>query len=327
MRAVTGIRSFLRALRKSWRRPVSLMVVPYGPLPAWRLRFSVPFLLFMAALWTGITLWAGYVAGRNLDYYVTKADNRVLSARVAYVSGEMERGRKYIELTRKTDEQMRHMLGMGSRNAIIRDDGDNGGEGGAPSSDANSLRRALEKKAAWISDSVFRNGMRQVTEQSQRALAGFQEIAWYITNQRSMYRATPAIWPAPGAVTSPFGYRMSPFESDYGEFHPGVDISNRPDTPIRATADGVVRHAGWAAGYGQAVLLDHGFAYSTLYGHAAKLEVKEGQQVKRGQIIARMGTTGRSTGSHVHYEVWQSGKPVNPVKYMTAVADKPARED
>ena len=100
------------------------------------------------------------------------------------------------------------------------------------------------------------------------------------------------------------------------EYHAGVDIANRPDTPVFATADGQVRHAGWAGGYGRMVLIAHGWSYSTVYGHNSKVVVKEGQRVQRGQLIAYMGTTGHSTGNHLHYEVLRHGKPVNPVPYL-----------
>ncbi|MDD2774076.1 MAG: M23 family metallopeptidase [Elusimicrobiales bacterium] len=310
------MRASWRAFRKSWKKPVNLIVVPYGPLAPWRFRFSMPFALFAAAVWTGVTVWAGYVAGRNLDYYVTKADNRLLRAKMAYVAGEIEQGRKYLAMTRQTEEQMRGVLGMGGKSAIIRNVSGGEGEGGAAPGEALSFRSLIGKKASEISESVFRRNISQITDESRRALASFQEIAWYIANQRNVYRATPGIWPASGSINSSFGYRMSPFSSDFGEFHSGVDVANRPETPIYATADGVVRHAGWAAGYGQAILIDHGFGFSTLYGHTAELKVKEGDKVSRGQIIARMGTTGRSTGCHVHYEVWVNGKPVNPMKYL-----------
>src|SRR6185436_15976952 len=89
-----------------------------------------------------------------------------------------------------------------------------------------------------------------------------------------------------------------------------------PDTLIYATADGTVRFAGWSHGYGQLVLVDHGYGVSTAYGHTAKALVKAGDRVSRGQVIAYMGTTGRSTGAHLHYEVWRHGKPVNPMIFL-----------
>src|ERR1019366_9062788 len=94
------------------------------------------------------------------------------------------------------------------------------------------------------------------------------------------------------------------------------DIANNPDTLIYATADGTVRFSGWSHGYGNMIVIDHGYGVSTLYGHTSKSLVETGQRVQRGQVIAYMGTTGRSTGAHLHYEVWQHGKPVNPMVYL-----------
>ena len=283
----------------------------------------MPFAVFVFACWAGLTFWAILVASSNLDYYATKADNRILQAKMAYVAHEMEQGRYYLAMTQKTAADMRSMLGMSSRDAIIKEPG----LGGASVQEALTFRKVLEKKASEISESVFHQGIAQVTSESKNALASFQEIAWYVANQRNAYKSTPSIWPAQGRLASPFGYRMSPFGAEYGEFHSGLDISNKLNTPIYATADGVVRHAGWAAGYGQAVLLDHGFGYSTLYGHTAEIKIKEGQRVTRGQLIARMGSTGRSTGCHVHYEVWINGKPVDPAKYLKGGDGKPAPQN
>ena len=91
------------------------------------------------------------------------------------------------------------------------------------------------------------------------------------------------------------------------EFHRGIDIANALGTPVRATADGVVKLASWQGGYGRLVVLDHGHGFLTFYGHNSELKVKPGDHVKRGQVISLMGTSGRSTGYHLHYEVWQNG--------------------
>jgi murein DD-endopeptidase MepM/ murein hydrolase activator NlpD len=123
---------------------------------------------------------------------------------------------------------------------------------------------------------------------------------------------TPAIWPARGVVSSPYGLRWNG-----SDFHPGIDIANDMGTPIIATADGVVRVAGWNdGGYGNMVDIDHGNGIMTRYGHAMQVAVVAGQQVHRGQVIAYMGSTGFSTGPHVHYEVRINGQAVNPSAYL-----------
>jgi murein DD-endopeptidase MepM/ murein hydrolase activator NlpD len=105
-------------------------------------------------------------------------------------------------------------------------------------------------------------------------------------------------------------------EPENREFHPGLDIADAYGTQIRATADGIVIRARRSGGYGNLVMIRHDLGYATLYGHASRLFVREGGRVKRGQVIAAMGSTGRSTGSHVHYEVWFNGKTVNPAAFL-----------
>ena len=122
---------------------------------------------------------------------------------------------------------------------------------------------------------------------------------------------TPSIWPAAGYVSSPYGLRFNGTE-----FHQGIDIAADMGTPIVATADGVVTAAGWNGGYGNMVDVDHGGGIVTRYGHASAVAVTVGQQVRRGEVIAYVGSTGRSTGPHVHYEVRVNGAPVNPAGYL-----------
>ena len=122
----------------------------------------------------------------------------------------------------------------------------------------------------------------------------------------------PSIWPTTGVVTSPYGLRWGGTD-----FHPGMDIANDMGTPIVATADGVVEYAGWnSGGYGNMVDINHGNGIMTRYGHASQVVVSTGQHVKRGQLIAYMGSTGFSTGPHVHYEVHINGNRVNPISYL-----------
>lgn len=123
---------------------------------------------------------------------------------------------------------------------------------------------------------------------------------------------TPSLWPCTGEVSSPYGLRWGG-----SDFHPGIDIADDMGTPIVATADGVVDYAGWnSGGYGNMVDIDHGNGIMTRYAHAMQVVVASGQQVRRGQVIAYMGSTGFSTGPHCHYEVRIDGQAVNPVTYL-----------
>lgn len=123
------------------------------------------------------------------------------------------------------------------------------------------------------------------------------------------------IWPVNGVVTSPYGYRTHPI---FGTtiYHSGIDIGVDYGTPVHAADGGVVVEAGWISGYGYAVIIDHGNGLSTLYGHNQELAVSEGQSVSQGQVIACAGSTGNSTGPHVHFEVRANGDPVDPSAYL-----------
>lgn len=135
------------------------------------------------------------------------------------------------------------------------------------------------------------------------------------------FKGTPVIgkgemiWPVKGVITSPFGYRMHPI---YGRqiLHSGIDIGVDYGTPVKAALGGVVLEADWMSGYGNTVVIDHGKGLMTLYGHNQKLAVKQGDQVKQGDIIAYAGSTGNSTGPHVHFEIRVNGEAVDPTLYL-----------
>jgi murein DD-endopeptidase MepM/ murein hydrolase activator NlpD len=130
--------------------------------------------------------------------------------------------------------------------------------------------------------------------------------------------STPSIWPVEGRVWGPFGRRSDPFSGEGTEFHPGIDISAPPGTPVRATADGFVISSGWNGGYGRLVVIDHGGGTQTYYAHLSRIFVQTGAEVRRGESVGEVGSTGRVTAPHLHYEVRMGGAPVNPYRYMKA---------
>jgi murein DD-endopeptidase MepM/ murein hydrolase activator NlpD len=125
----------------------------------------------------------------------------------------------------------------------------------------------------------------------------------------------PSLWPVEGTIRSAFGTRSDPFSGE-GAFHTGIDIAVPRRTPVSSTADGVIATEGWSGGYGKLLVVDHGNGLETYYAHLSQFLVVPGQEVRRGQIIALSGGTGRSTGPHVHYEVRLHGTPLNPYKFL-----------
>lgn len=143
----------------------------------------------------------------------------------------------------------------------------------------------------------------------------FESLYESLKSQRNLLSSTPSIRPTEGWLSSGFGYRISPF-TGLREFHKGIDIAGKKLTEIIATADGVVTFSGKNGLYGNMIKIDHGHGMVSRYGHIHKTLKKQGEAVKRGDVIALMGNTGRSTGSHLHYEILLNGLPVNPNKYI-----------
>ena len=148
----------------------------------------------------------------------------------------------------------------------------------------------------------------------------FVEITNMVKNKEKLLKAIPAIQPVSNKnlyrVASGFGYRVDPLYKDY-RLHAGLDFAAPTGTPIYATADGVVQAAGFNTdGYGNKVVINHGYGYQTLYGHMVRVKARPGQTVKRGEVIGYIGSTGKSTGPHCHYEVIKRGTKVDPVYYF-----------
>lgn len=136
-----------------------------------------------------------------------------------------------------------------------------------------------------------------------------------LSERQSLLNSTPSIRPARGWLTSKFGYRVSPY-SGKPTMHNGIDIAAAPGTPVYATADGVVTYAAYDETYGKLVSIDHGYGIMTRFGHNSQIYVQVGQKVNRWDVIAAVGTTGRSTGPHCHYEVRLNNVPINPLNYI-----------
>ena len=136
-----------------------------------------------------------------------------------------------------------------------------------------------------------------------------------VERRQALASATPSIWPVAGWLSSAYGSRRDPFTGD-ANFHPGLDISADKGEPVLATADGTVTAASYNGNYGNLVIVDHGFGITTKYGHLSRFGVMHGQKVRRGDVVGYVGSTGRSTSPHLHYEVWVNDKLTNPLRLL-----------
>jgi murein DD-endopeptidase MepM/ murein hydrolase activator NlpD len=212
--------------------------------------------------------------------------------------------------------RIRDLTGLPPRRSAA-DDTRQGGQGGleydADQSidgfpDASLLDES--EHAAWTLSTLI--------EEARYRQETFTEVVDFVTSERELLAATPCIWPVDALdvwISSGFGYREDPINGKR-LFHDGIDVVAPVKSPVMATADGVVTFAGWDGGLGWVVTIDHGHGYKTRYGHNHKLLVKKGARVRRGDVIALEGSTGRTTGPHVHYEVIREGTKVNPSRYL-----------
>jgi murein DD-endopeptidase MepM/ murein hydrolase activator NlpD len=167
-----------------------------------------------------------------------------------------------------------------------------------------------QEKIASIKDGIgWLSKEATIQEQS------LQELSLAAEHKSSRWAATPSIWPVKGWVTSGFGPRVSPF-TEKPAWHDGLDIGAAANAPVQAPAQGRVTNIGFDSKLGNVVKIDHGFGIETLYGHLAKALVKEGQRVKRGEVVGLVGSTGLATGPHLHYMVKVNGQALDPVKYI-----------
>ncbi len=197
---------------------------------------------------------------------------------------------------------------------------ENGGEnpglfgmGGAVPADLDPKMPLTERHNALIRE--MHSQADQLDNASATQEAGFETLLEYLETQVNLLASTPSIRPARGWVTSRFAHRVSPF-TGRREFHNALDIANRTGTPIFAPANGKVTFAGRKWLLGNVIELNHGHGFVTRYAHCKDFKKKKGDRVMRGDTIARIGNTGRSTGPHLHYQILLNGVPVNPEKYI-----------
>jgi len=271
----------LRIVLRKLFTPVTIMFVPHNSRRT--LRFIVPSVgLFLAGLLC--ILGIGYVyklADAAFKYFPTKK-------KLDYYQSQFVELESTIASLKMADNEFKRLFSMNTREDVLET---------MNPSDSGAI------------------DMKILRDQINKTIDNVGEIRDYLSEQRDLYMATPMGWPVSGWLTSGFGYRVHPIRGSR-EFHTGLDISARPGTAVRATADGIVSFAGRSGANGNLVALEHGFGYSTYYAHNKKIDVKVGDVVKRGDIISYVGSTGSSTGPHVHYEIWKDGKNVNPQPFL-----------
>ena len=185
---------------------------------------------------------------------------------------------------------------------------------GGSINDETKIKSHAETDQRMVIAKIDQN-VEQLSKDAVEQKNSFNELFKFLKKQKSILAATPSIWPVQGWVTSEFGFRSSPIGGGR-EFHKGIDIATRMGVHVVAPADGLVSEVVYDRDVGHMVKINHGYGMTSWYGHLLRTAVKQGNMVKRGDLIGYVGNSGRSTGSHLHYSVVLNGIPVNPRKYL-----------
>jgi murein DD-endopeptidase MepM/ murein hydrolase activator NlpD len=274
--------------------------------------------LVVAGLTLGLVVGiANYVY--NITYTATKEHQELMNYRMTV----SEQGKKIDELAKKTEALKQTINGLNdlensvkkqlkkaggkvetSKNVIKTDATSNVSMGGITMNGVSKLEALIEQNIS-LETNVKATKSELVALNSE------------LKSHNYRVEVTPSRWPVAegGTITSYYGKRSNPFGGGY-DFHPGLDIGASYGSPIVATASGRVTRAGWYGGYGKYVAITHDFGYSSAYGHMSKIVVSPGEYVKKGETIGYLGSTGYSTGPHLHFEIKYYGKTLNPLKYI-----------
>lgn len=260
---------------------VTILVVPHTKSQPLKVRLPIAGLLAcmaFAVIGAAYTIIAGV---RTAEYYVMKS-------KLSYFSREFNELKLTIGSLKETNNELSRLVELKSKNNILKsaEFGDSG------SIDIEAIKREMKE-----------------------TLESVAEIKKYISEQKNVLLATPSGWPIRGQISSHFGMRHHPV-TGVRKFHTGLDIRASMGTDVKATADGIVCFSGWTSGSGHIVVVEHGHGFSTAYAHNKENFVKVGQTVKKGEKIAASGSSGISTGPHLHYEVWKNGKQIDPNQFL-----------
>jgi murein DD-endopeptidase MepM/ murein hydrolase activator NlpD len=261
--------------------PVTIMLIPHSKTRP--VNFKVPFI----GMFTTIVLcclgivFILSIAVDTFEYYRMKD-------KLNYYSQQFLELNKTMTALKKAENEFKRLFSLKSREKVLEN---------LDTSDSGSI------------------DMENLKHQIKSTVESVGEIKDYLRTQRDIYVATPKGSPVVGKISSHYGQREHP-RSGEENFHSGIDLSSSPGNPVKATADRIVSFSGWSGGSGNLVVLEHGHGFSTFYAHNRSIPVKVAKKVKRGDIIGYVGSTGYSTGPHVHYEIWKDGKPINPVNYL-----------
>lgn len=263
------------------------------------------FLGFIAMVKTSFVVYDAYTSQHELAVY--RSEKAVQEQKLADLQKENEKMQQEMAELSALENEVRKALGNNAQETPSRGGIDRSqymGQGGPIQADIKTI-------------DIYTAQTKNLQTEMQQKKENLSNLLAQLKERNARLNATPDIWPTEGgSITSYFGGRSNPF-SGYGyDYHPGIDIGNDYGAPIYAGASGQVEFAGWFGGYGRYVKISHGYGYETAYGHMSSIAVSSGEYVNKGDVIGYVGSTGYSTGPHLHYEVIINGQDSDPLKLI-----------
>jgi len=272
----------IRKIRKRIFTPVTIMLVPHSRTQPFRVRVPFAGIAASVLLFLVGTVYVFTVSVRTIEYYR-------MQDKLSYVTSQFLELKSTMYSLKLAESEFKKLFALKSKTDVLEE---------ADFADTGSLDMEL------------------LRTQIDEAMRSITDIRKFVAEQKNLYLATPSGWPvAGGHLSSSYGYRVHP-KTGERQLHTGMDISTPRGTEVKATADGIVSFSGWTKNSGHVVVIEHGYGFSTAYAHNQKNLVKVGERVHRDDTVAISGSTGLSTGPHVHYEIWKEGRHMNPKTYL-----------
>lgn len=247
--------------------------------------------------------YQNYVQQQELAEF--KQTKQQQEAKLKEIENLAEANQKQLAYLAELEDQVRvQMEKSGTKLPPKNENKSYGGKGGPSDAEVSRMNIVMEQE-------------KNINLEAEDKKDDLQSLLEIIRSENYKQEMTPNLWPTDSYdVTSSFGGRVNPFDNYSSDWHPGIDIANNYGAPVYASASGVVSRAGWYGGYGRYVKIEHDYGYTTAYGHMSSIDVSSGEYVEKGQVIGYVGSSGYSTGPHLHFEVIRYGQQVDPAELM-----------
>lgn len=253
------------------------------------------------------------LASERLEMLSFKEENKELKTKISEYAEQMETINMKVSYLEELENKVRTLSNYDSGN-------ENLAIGGKEVDVLKDFSAVSERKEKQYFDNL-NDTLMSLAKNIEDRESSLSELIDMLEEQKLISLATPSVMPLQGWVSSKFGYRISPFNKRR-VFHEGLDIAAPYGSDVEAAGKGIVIYAGYKTGYGNLVTIDHGFGFVTRYAHNSKVVVKVGDRVEKGDTVAKIGSSGKSTGPHLHYEVLVNGVPVNPAKFLAQIEEQ-----